>query len=114
MRLHPIIWFLAREAGEDDVIPLAFPIETKSGAQISSIPVKKGQMINIPIAAYNRYMSTFCLFDFNYIMSLCKGIRKFGEMMLIFGDQTAFWIWINQSLSPLAFMRICTLTIIFQ
>ncbi|KAI0263473.1 cytochrome P450 [Gloeopeniophorella convolvens] len=54
MRLHPIVYQLAREAGRDDVIPLAFPITTKTGEQISSIPVKKGTPVDISIAAYNR------------------------------------------------------------
>ncbi|KAI0030594.1 cytochrome P450 [Vararia minispora EC-137] len=54
MRLHPIVWTLGREAGQDDVIPLAFPIISKSGKQLSAIPVKKGQMIDIAIAPYNR------------------------------------------------------------
>jgi len=54
MRLHPIVWLLGREAGRDDVIPLAFPITTNSGAQVSAIPVKKGQIVDISIAAYNR------------------------------------------------------------
>ncbi|KAH9955260.1 cytochrome P450 [Russula dissimulans] len=54
MRLHPIVWFLRRVADRDDVIPLAFPITTKSGEQISSIPIKKGTQIDIFIDAYNR------------------------------------------------------------
>jgi len=54
MRLHPIFWLLARVATMDDVIPLAFPITTKSGEQISSIPIKKGTPIDISTAAYNR------------------------------------------------------------
>ncbi|KAI0253592.1 cytochrome P450 [Lactifluus subvellereus] len=54
MRLHPIVYILRREAGRDDVIPLAFPITTKSGEQISSIPVKKGTAIDILIGAYHR------------------------------------------------------------
>lgn len=54
MRLHPIFWLLARVATVDDVIPLAFPITTKSGEQISSIPIKKGTPIDISTAAYNR------------------------------------------------------------
>ena len=59
MRLHPIVYILRREAGRDDVIPLAFPITTKSGEQISSIPVKKGTAIDILIGAYNRYAFFF-------------------------------------------------------
>lgn len=54
MRLHPIVWTLNRVAGKDDVIPLAFPITTKTGGNISAIPVSKGQSIQIAIAAYNR------------------------------------------------------------
>jgi len=54
MRLHPIVYWLVREAGRDDVIPLAFPITTKSGEQITSIPVMKGTTIDIPIDVYNR------------------------------------------------------------
>jgi cytochrome P450 len=54
MRLHPIVWQLAREAGQDDVIPLQFPITSTSGEKINAIPVKKGQMVEIAIASYNR------------------------------------------------------------
>ncbi|KAI0306228.1 cytochrome P450 [Multifurca ochricompacta] len=54
MRLHPIVYFLPREAGRDEVIPLAFPITTESGEQISSIPVRKGTPIDIAIGVYNR------------------------------------------------------------
>jgi cytochrome P450 len=59
MRLHPIVWTLARSAAQDDVIPLATPIMTKSGKQISSIPVQKGQTIQVSIAAYNRNTSVW-------------------------------------------------------
>ncbi|KAH9989043.1 cytochrome P450 [Russula compacta] len=45
MRLHPIVYFLPREAGCDDVIPLAFPITTKSGKEIFSIPITKGRQL---------------------------------------------------------------------
>ncbi|TFY83783.1 hypothetical protein EWM64_g229 [Hericium alpestre] len=54
MRLHPIVWQLVRVAGQNDVLPLAFPIRTKSGENISQIPVQKGQTVYISIAAYNR------------------------------------------------------------
>lgn len=54
MRLHPIIWILRRVAGGDDVIPLDFPITTKSGEQITSIPIRKGTPIDIHIDVYNR------------------------------------------------------------
>ncbi|KAN0129562.1 cytochrome P450 [Lactarius tabidus] len=54
MRLDPISWTNARIAGRDDILPLAFPITTKSGKQITSIPIKKGTPIDISPAAYNR------------------------------------------------------------
>jgi hypothetical protein len=54
MRLHPVAWQLRREAKRDDVIPLAFPVTTKSGSQISSIPIMKGTQIDIAVDVYNR------------------------------------------------------------
>ncbi|KAA1474639.1 cytochrome P450 [Dentipellis sp. KUC8613] len=54
MRLHPILWQLFRMAGQDDVIPLDFPIVTESGKTISSIPVRKGQDVTISVSAYSR------------------------------------------------------------
>ena len=54
MRLHPIVWVLGRVATRDDMIPLAFPITTTSGEQVSSIPVKKGTAIDIAIHVYQR------------------------------------------------------------
>ncbi|KAI0263454.1 cytochrome P450 [Gloeopeniophorella convolvens] len=54
LRLHPLFWMLAREAERDDVIPLAFPVTTKSGEQISAIPVQKGTHVDIAIDVYHR------------------------------------------------------------
>ena len=54
MRLHPIFWNIVKEASRDDILPLAFPITTKSGQQITSIPIKKGTSIDISTAVYNR------------------------------------------------------------
>ncbi|VDC07112.1 unnamed protein product [Peniophora sp. CBMAI 1063] len=54
VRLNPIVWGLVRVAGQDDVIPLLTPITTTSGQQISTIPIRKGQNIDISIAMYNR------------------------------------------------------------
>ena len=54
MRLDPISWIKGRIASRDDIIPLAFPITTKAGKQITSIPIKKGTPIDISAAAYNR------------------------------------------------------------
>ncbi|KAI9449717.1 cytochrome P450 [Lactarius psammicola] len=54
MRLDPVSWITARTASRDDILPLAFPITTKSGEQIASIPIKKGTQIDISTAVYNR------------------------------------------------------------
>ncbi|KAJ8596737.1 cytochrome P450 [Rhizopogon salebrosus TDB-379] len=54
LRFHPIVPNLAREATSDDVIPLAQPIETKSGKIIHEIPISKGQGITASICTYNR------------------------------------------------------------
>ncbi|KAH8998336.1 cytochrome P450 [Lactarius hatsudake] len=54
MRLDPIVWCTTRVANLDDILPLAFPITTKSGKQITSIPIKKGTPIDISPAVYNR------------------------------------------------------------
>ncbi|KAH9066245.1 cytochrome P450 [Lactarius vividus] len=54
MRLDPIIWYTSRIASRDDILPLSFPITTKSGKQITSIPIKKGTPIDISLAVYNR------------------------------------------------------------
>ncbi|KAH9173526.1 cytochrome P450 [Lactarius sanguifluus] len=54
MRLDPIVWCTTRIANQDDILPLAFPITTRSGQQITSIPIKKGTPIDISPAVYNR------------------------------------------------------------
>jgi len=54
LRLHPIVPTLARQAANDDSIPLDFPITTTSGEDISRIPVSKGQRILVSIGIYNR------------------------------------------------------------
>jgi cytochrome P450 len=54
MRLHPIVWQLSRSAAQDDVIPLAFPITTKSGKQVSEIPVQKGTHVDLSFCSYGR------------------------------------------------------------
>lgn len=49
LRLHPIVWLLNRTAGQDDIIPLSTPITTESGQKISSIPVRKGRIHDLPV-----------------------------------------------------------------
>lgn len=57
MRLHPIAWQLSRSAARDDVVPLAFPITTKSGEQISAIPIRKGTHVDLSFCSYGRWVS---------------------------------------------------------
>ncbi|KJA15630.1 hypothetical protein HYPSUDRAFT_194030 [Hypholoma sublateritium FD-334 SS-4] len=54
LRLHPIAFMLPRIAAEDDVIPLANPITTKTGKIMHEIPIKKGQSIYMAVYTYNR------------------------------------------------------------
>ncbi|KAI3599099.1 cytochrome p450 [Moniliophthora roreri] len=53
LRLHPIATRLIREASEDDVISLEYPIPSTSGDMLSEIPVVKGQRIMTSIIGYN-------------------------------------------------------------
>ncbi|KAF8266545.1 hypothetical protein EI94DRAFT_1732897 [Lactarius quietus] len=54
LRLHPVVPVIPREATRDDVIPLASPIVTKSGEQVSSIQVRKGTPVDIAVCVYRR------------------------------------------------------------
>ncbi|KAF8266543.1 cytochrome P450 [Lactarius quietus] len=54
LRLHPIVHTMAREATQDDVIPLGSPIVAKSDEQVSSIHVRKGTPVDVAIGVYNR------------------------------------------------------------
>ena len=58
LRFHCIVYQLDRVAAKDDVIPLSYPIMTKTGEMISEIPVAAGQVVMIDIAVYNRYVYT--------------------------------------------------------
>ncbi|KAI6040776.1 cytochrome P450 [Pisolithus marmoratus] len=42
LRLHPSVPELARQADEDDVIPLLEPVRTKSGEVVDSIAIERG------------------------------------------------------------------------
>ncbi|KAK7034511.1 hypothetical protein VNI00_012358 [Paramarasmius palmivorus] len=53
LRLHPIVSSLLREPETDDVIPLAYPVVSKSGEMLGEIPVVEGQRIVVSIIGYN-------------------------------------------------------------
>ncbi|KAI0779018.1 PAH-inducible cytochrome P450 monooxygenase PC-PAH 1 [Trametes elegans] len=54
LRLHPIVYGLVREAGRDDVLPLANPLTTTTGEVVDEIPIPKGTVCQISVWAYNR------------------------------------------------------------
>ncbi|KAJ7671617.1 cytochrome P450 [Mycena polygramma] len=53
MRVHAPLVFTTRMAMEDDVLPLGKPYIDKEGEIHTSLPIRKGQMIHIPILAVN-------------------------------------------------------------
>ncbi|TFK99808.1 cytochrome P450 [Pterulicium gracile] len=77
-RLHPIFSTLAREAGQDDVIPLSFPVQTQSGVLVDSITARKGQSIGIFICAYNRIRAIWGedAHEWNPDRWMKEGVRK--------------------------------------
>ncbi|KAK0229081.1 cytochrome P450 [Armillaria nabsnona] len=54
LRVNPPVPSLARVAGKDDVIPLRQPFKDTRGTSHDIIPIKKGELIIIPIMAMNR------------------------------------------------------------
>jgi cytochrome P450 len=59
MRMFPPGPRTERVVEEDDVIPLRHPIRGVDGSWIKSIPVKKGQVIHIPLIGINRDEAVF-------------------------------------------------------
>ncbi|KAK7020970.1 cytochrome P450 [Favolaschia claudopus] len=59
LRMYPAAALSERVALEDSVIPLATPITTRSGKMIDAIPVGKGQVVMLGVAAYQRRSEEF-------------------------------------------------------
>ncbi|KAJ7629465.1 cytochrome P450 [Mycena polygramma] len=57
LRLHPIVPLSDQIAVEDTVLPLGTGIVTATGEYITSLPVKKGQLVTLGIASYQRLPS---------------------------------------------------------
>ncbi|KAJ7604285.1 cytochrome P450 [Mycena polygramma] len=57
LRLYPALPLSDRIPLEDTVIPLSKAITTSNGTKITQIPVKKGQVVTMAIAAYQRLAS---------------------------------------------------------
>ncbi|KAK0437709.1 cytochrome P450 [Desarmillaria tabescens] len=53
LQLHPPVSEAIRVAMEDDVLPLATPVVTKSGETVNSLFVAKGTVLTIPIQTLN-------------------------------------------------------------
>ncbi|KIJ33160.1 hypothetical protein M422DRAFT_264873 [Sphaerobolus stellatus SS14] len=54
LRFLPIVIHLLRKASNDDTIPLSKPLKTRHGKEISSISVKRGQVVLTSLWGYNR------------------------------------------------------------
>ncbi|KAJ7629235.1 cytochrome P450 [Mycena polygramma] len=57
LRLYPALPLSDRVPLEDTVIPLSEAITTSNGTRISQIPVRKGEVVTMAIAAYQRLAS---------------------------------------------------------
>ncbi|KAK0492733.1 cytochrome P450 [Armillaria luteobubalina] len=54
LRMHPPVFETTRVATEDDILPLATPVVTKSGQTVNSLFVAKGTILTAPIRTLNR------------------------------------------------------------
>ncbi len=79
-----------RVAGSDDDIPLLEPVTTSTGAKLTRIPVKKGQLIQLGIGYYNRSgcMLPFACLCINVEYFYYVAIRLYGDRPLMSGIQT--------------------------
>ena len=57
--MHPVAFMSARQAVEDEVIPLSQPLKLPNGRTVTEIPISNGQNIWINIPGYNRLPSIF-------------------------------------------------------
>ncbi|KAF7347066.1 hypothetical protein MVEN_01460400 [Mycena venus] len=53
MRVYAPVWYLERIAMQDDVLPLSKPYIDKAGKTHETLPIPKGQIIHMPLAAVN-------------------------------------------------------------
>ncbi|KAB5591161.1 Cytokinin hydroxylase [Ceratobasidium theobromae] len=59
LRLFPPVSFMGREAMEDRVVPLRYPVKGKDGKEIREIQVRKGTGIHVGIRLANRSKKTW-------------------------------------------------------
>ena len=54
LRFYPAVPHLFRQAGHDDVLPLARPLTTRAGEVLTALPIRRGLRLVLSVAAYNR------------------------------------------------------------
>jgi cytochrome P450 len=54
LRLYPITPLPEKFATQDTILPLSQDIQTTSGEKISGIPIRKGQLVMLGLASYQR------------------------------------------------------------
>ncbi|CAK5262378.1 unnamed protein product [Mycena citricolor] len=59
LRMFPVVPFTDRMAFEDDVIPVSRPIVGRDGQQMTEFRVRKGQVLSVSIASYQRIQSVW-------------------------------------------------------
>jgi hypothetical protein len=52
--MYPSASHTERIALKDDVLPLRFPVKSATGEEMTSVRIKEGQLIYVPIIAINR------------------------------------------------------------
>ncbi|TIA92663.1 hypothetical protein E3P81_01413 [Wallemia ichthyophaga] len=84
LRLYGAVPNTIREASQDDVIPLKYPIkDRKTGELMDKIIVNKGQQILIPIHSYNKSSYNF---DDGYVFKPERWIENPNQPILTFLD----------------------------
>ncbi|TIB68585.1 hypothetical protein E3P77_00948, partial [Wallemia ichthyophaga] len=90
LRLYGAVPNTIREASQDDVIPLKYPIkDRKTGELMDKIIVNKGQQILIPIHSYNKSSYNF---DDGYVFKPERWIENPNQPILTFLDGTRMCI----------------------
>ena len=78
--MYPVSSHAERMASEDDVIPLRSPIVTKTGDNLNSIRVQKGQvLILIRLTGLNSSLIGYCFSRSSiFLLSQSTVTRKYG------------------------------------
>ena len=90
--MHPVTFMGARQAVEDEVIPLSRPLKLSGGRSITEIPISKGQNIWINLPGYNRLPSIFGenVHDFNIDRWLDNKLEELPGMVGLYSNLITF------------------------